>query len=68
MPPGKSNPVSQGLGLNLETGCPKMTIVKIFGVLFFKGESNILQVTAINMYQAYYHYKYNILGITCVLR
>ena len=35
-------PSYQGLNQDLETGCPKLTIVKYLGVLFHKGENNIL--------------------------
>ena len=41
----------QGLSHNLETGCPKMALVKSLGVLIFKGTNNILKNTIIlNMY------------------
>ena len=32
----------QGLSQDLETGCPKLAIVKFLGVLFFKVDHNIL--------------------------
>ena len=34
-------PESQGLSQDLETGCPKLTMVKFLGILFFKGGNNI---------------------------
>ena len=42
-------PRLQGLSQDLETGCPKFVIAKFLGILFFKGDHNIL-VTTINMY------------------
>ena len=33
----------QGLSQNLETGCPKLAIVKFLGVQIFKGDHNILR-------------------------
>ena len=32
----------QGFSQDLETGCPKFAVVKILGILFFKGNRNIL--------------------------
>ena len=32
----------QGLSQDLETGCPKLAIIKIVGVQIFKGDHNIL--------------------------
>ena len=34
--------LSQGLSQDLETGCPKLAVVKSFGVQMFKGDHNIL--------------------------
>ena len=45
--------VLQGLSQDLETGCPKLAIAKILGVLFSKGDHNILEV---------YSYKYVLLN------
>ena len=43
--------IQQGLSQDLESGCPKSTIVKFGGVLFFKGGHNILRlITTINIY------------------
>ena len=36
------NTWGHGLSQDLETGCPKLTIVKFLGVLFFKGGHAIL--------------------------
>ena len=36
-------PINQGLSQDLETGCPKLAIVKILGVQIFKGDHNILR-------------------------
>ena len=33
----------QGLSHDSETGCPKLTIVKYLGILFFKGGNTILR-------------------------
>ena len=33
----------QGLSQDLETGCPKLAIVKFLGVQIFKGDHNILR-------------------------
>ena len=33
----------QGLSQDLETGCPKLAIVKFMGVHIFKGDHNILR-------------------------
>ena len=33
-------PGHQGLSQELETGCPKLTIAKVFGIPFFKGDQN----------------------------
>ena len=41
----------QGLSQDLETGCPKLAIVKILGVQIFKGDHNILKISSINMYE-----------------
>ena len=35
---------SQGLSQDLETGCPKLAIVKFLGVQVFKGNHNILRL------------------------
>ena len=45
--PGKKLTESVGLTQHLETGCPKLAIVKFLGIQLFKGNHNI---TAINMY------------------
>ena len=34
--------LQQGPSQDLETGCPKVAIVKVLGVLLFKGDHNIL--------------------------
>ena len=34
----------QGISQDLETGCPKLAIVKLLGILFFKGDDSILQL------------------------
>ena len=34
----------QGLSRNLETGCPKLTIINFLGILIFKGDHNILRL------------------------
>ena len=36
--------VIQALSQDLETGCPKLPIVKILGILIFKGGHNILRL------------------------
>ena len=37
--------VEQGHSQDLETGCPKLAIIKFWaGILFFKGEHNILRL------------------------
>ena len=33
----------QGLSQDLETGCPKLAVVKLLGVQIFKGDHNILR-------------------------
>ena len=35
---------AHGLSQDLETGCPKLAIISIFGILFFKGEHNLLRL------------------------
>ena len=35
--------VVQGLSQDLETGCPKLAVIKFWGVQFFKGDNNILR-------------------------
>ena len=40
----------QGLSQDLETGCPKLAIVKLLGFLFFKGEHTILRLQHKNVY------------------
>ena len=47
-----SRPSTQGLSQELETGCPKLTIVKLFGVHIFKGDHNILRFQPLNMYKS----------------
>ena len=37
------NPISQALSQDLETGCPKLAIVKFLGVQIFNGDHNILR-------------------------
>ena len=39
-----------GLSQDLETGCPKLIIVKFWGVLFFKGGHNVLRLPPLNIY------------------
>ena len=34
---------------DLETGCPKLTIVKCLGILFFKGDYTILKEYYMNL-------------------
>ena len=34
----------QGPSQDLETGCPKLEIIKYLGILFFKGDHNILRL------------------------
>ena len=34
----------QGLSQDLETGCPNLPIVKFLGVIFFKGDSEIISI------------------------
>ena len=41
---------SQDLSRDLETGCPKFTIVTFLGILSFKGDNNYTEITTINMY------------------
>ena len=36
--------MNQGLGQDLETGCPKLAIVKFWGILFLNGEHNVLRL------------------------
>ena len=33
-----------GLSQDLETGCPKLAVANFFGILFFKGDHNILRL------------------------
>ena len=40
-----------GLSQDLETGCPKLAILKFWGVQIFKGDHNILKILTINMYK-----------------
>ena len=42
---------SQGLSQDLETGCPKLAVVKFLGVQIFKGDRNYTQISTINMYK-----------------
>ena len=37
--------LGQGLGENLETGCLKLTIIKFWGVPFFKGDNNFSRIS-----------------------
>ena len=36
----------QGHSQDLETGCPKLAIVKVVGILYFKGDHNILRINS----------------------
>ena len=38
------NTQHHGPSQDLETGCPKLPIVKFWGILFFKGDHNILKL------------------------
>ena len=40
----------QGFGQDLESGCPKSTIIKIWGVNFFKADKQYTQINTINIY------------------
>ena len=39
-----SESLGQGLSQELETGCLKLAIVKLFGIQFCKGDHNILRL------------------------
>ena len=39
----KKIPTNHGLSQDLETGCPKLAIVKLLGIQIFKGDHNILK-------------------------
>ena len=36
--------VYKGLSQDLEIGCPKLTMIKNFGILFFRGDHTILRL------------------------
>ena len=42
--PQETPTLTQGLSQDHETGCPKLTIFKFLGVLFFKEDHNILRL------------------------
>ena len=56
---------NQALGYDLETGCPKLTIVKSVGILFFKGDHNILGSNHKHVFTNYLDIisLYNVIGI-----
>ena len=57
--------VDQSLSQDLETGCPKLAILKFWGVLFFKGFHNILRLkprTCIHLLKYGIISFYNVMG------
>ena len=48
----------QNLIQDLETGCPKLAIVKFWGVHIFMGDHNILKFSTTNMYAFVYRGPY----------
>ena len=44
------NSYNQGLSQELETGCPKLPILKFWGIHIFKGGPLYPQISNINMY------------------
>ena len=41
---------NQGLSQDLETGCHKLAILKLLGILFYQGRLQYTQITSINLY------------------